>query len=276
MRCPPIDGSVNLLLNKYMGGPEAITLARSVHNWWSLAGVDTLVGETPADWLGKLRPPAATTTSAAPRETGLSKPTLIPSTAPQRAEAPAPPPPVHMPDDWDAFQAWLLSDAQVPGCEWDSRRLATSGKAGAPLMIISACPEIDEQAAGELFTGATGHLFKAMLAAIGLGRDQCYLASLAQTRPPGGRFDDEMRGRMTPLLWHHLKLARPQRLLLVGNEITAMAMQSNVASMRGKLRDINHDGVTVSAAAILHPALLLARPAMKAAAWDSLKHFKQG
>src|SRR3546814_16507122 len=45
---------------------------------------------------------------------------------------------------------------------------------------------------------------------------------------------------------------------------------------RGRLLDVNHDGGKVAAVAVASPAMLLARPAQKAAAWDSLKLFNRG
>ena len=111
----------------------------------------------------------------------------------------------------------------------------------------------------------------ALHTAIGLAREQCYLASLALTRPPGGRVDAGDLAALTPLLWHHLALARPDRLLLLGSDLTMLAAGTDLAAARGRLLNINHDGVTVTAAAIQHPLLLLDRPARKAAAWDSLK-----
>ena len=67
------------------------------------------------------------------------------------------------------------------------RSCAWGGEAGAPLMLLTAWPEIDDQRDGVLFSGPAGALLDAMLRAIGLTRDQCYVASLAVTRPPGGR-----------------------------------------------------------------------------------------
>src|SRR3546814_4171996 len=45
---------------------------------------------------------------------------------------------------------------------------------------------------------------------------------------------------------------------------------------RGRLLNINQDGVKMEAVAVAHPMMLLARPAQKAAAWDSLKLFNRG
>jgi DNA polymerase len=143
-------------------------------------------------------------------------------------------------------------------------------------MLLTAWPEIDDQRDQALFTGPPGQLLDAMLGAVGTTRADCYLASLAITRPPGGRIDERDAAELDRLLWHHLRLARPGRLLLIGSDIVRMAAKLQLADARGKLLDINQDGGKLEAVAVAHPAMLLARPAQKAAAWDSLKLFNRG
>ena len=252
-------------------------LAESYCDWWSLAGVDALVGESPAGWL---RPPLPAN-DAAPktkRAEMAEAPPPLPA-ALQRREAPETPAakgPVTFPGDWDAFHQWLAEGPDVPGSQWDARRVLPVGEAGAPLMLLAAWPEIDDQRDGTLFSGAAGALLDAMLHAIGTTRAQCYATGLAVTRPPGGRCDAADGAELERLLWHHLALARPPRLLLIGGEITRMATGRALADTRGQLLDLNADGSKVETVAIAHPAMLLARPVHKAAAWDSLKLISRG
>lgn len=261
-----------------MGGQKSVLLAESICDWWSLAGVDALVGETPAGWL--VAPPA---NDPAPKPRPViaaeAEPPPLPAALQRRAadeDVPAAKGPVAFPDDWDGFQSWLADHPDVPGSQWDARRVLPVGARGAPLMLLIAWPEIDDQRDGELFSGAAGKLLDAMLQAIGTTRADCYLASLAVTRPPGGRCDARDAGELERLLSHHLKLAGPGKLLLIGSDIVRMAANLALPDARGRLLDINHSGGRVTAAAIAHPAMLLARPAHKAAAWDSLKLFNRG
>ena len=255
-------------------------LAQSTCDWWSLAGLDALVGEEPAGWL--VLPPANDAAAAKPktRPSLAAEPELAPlpavlqrQEAPQVAEAKGP---VVFPDDWTEFQQWLATSADVPGSQWDARRVLPVGEVGAPLMLLTAWPEIDDQRDGTLFSGAAGKLLDAMLQAIGRARGDCYVASLAVTRPAGGRCDGEEAAELDRLLWHHLRLAKPGRLLLIGSDIVRMAAATALPDARGKLLNINQDGGKVEAVAVAHPAMLLARPAQKAAAWDSLKLFNWG
>ena len=261
-----------------MGGSYSALLAQSTCDWWSLAGVDALVGEQPAGWL--VTPPANDAAAPKPKRVVNAEPELPPLPAAlQRQETPEaaePKGPVVFPDDWTEFQNWLATADDVPGSQWDARRVLPAGEAGAPLMLLTAWPEIDDQRDGTLFAGPAGKLLDAMLQAIGMARGGCYVASLAVTRPAGGRCDGEEAAELDRLLWHHLRLAKPGRLLLIGSDIVRMAARLPLPDARGKLLDINQDGGKMEAVAVAHPTMLLARPAQKAAAWDSLKLFNRG
>lgn len=261
-----------------MGGSYSAQLAESISDWWSLAGVDALVGEQPTGWL--VTPAANDAAAAKPKRQAVVEPELPPlPSALRRQEVPQtaePKGPAVFPDDWNEFQSWLATGSDVPGSQWDARRVLPVGQAGAPLMLLTAWPEIDDQRNGTLFSGPTGKLLDAMLQAIGTARDNCYVASLAVTRPAGGRCDGEDADELDRLLWHHLRLAKPGRLLLIGSDIVRMATRTALPDARGRLLNINQDGGKVDAVAVAHPAMLLARPAQKAAAWDSLKLFNRG
>lgn len=253
-------------------------LAESTCDWWSLAGVDILVGEQPAGWL--VAPPANDPAAPRPKSVVSAEPELPPLPAvlqrQEKADVVEAKGPVVFPDDWNEFQQWLAASADVPGSQWDARRVLPVGDAGAPLMLLTAWPEIDDQRDGTLFVGPAGKLLDAMLQAIGMARSDCYVASLAVTRPAGGRCDGDEAAELDRLLWHHLQLAKPERLLLIGGDIVRMAAGLPLPDARGKLLNINQDGGKMEAVAVAHPAMLLARPAQKAAAWDSLKLFNRG
>lgn len=267
-----------------MGGHNNLLMAESYLDWWTLVGVDSLVDEMPAGWLHAPAPSAA---DAAANDNGSVKP-------PTRILAPEPPPlpdillkksddqhvapklPAIFPEEWDDFQHWLLHADDVPGSQWDGRRVLPLGQQGARFMLITAWPEMDEQRAGQAFFGDAGLLLDRMLQAIGLIREQVYIASLAITRPAGGRCDAQDLPEMQRLLRHHIRLCGPHNLICIGHDITQIMAGERLQALRGRLWQSEQDGRTIPAIAIPHPAIMLSRPALKAAAWDSLKRLTSG
>lgn len=221
--------------------------ALSVLGWWSDAGVDTAISEAPVDWL------------AAPRAAPDPKPA-----------APAPTVPL-LPETLETLRAWLAEGDDVPEANWGGPRLPPTGDPAAGLMIVADIPDRGDAEAGQVFSGDIGFLFDRMLAAIGRDRASVYLVPLASVRPPGGRIDAPSAARLAGIARHHIKLAAPKRLLLMGDAPSRALLGTDRRDARGKLRAFNHEGVSVDAVATFHPRFLLERPAAKAEAWKDLQ-----
>lgn len=269
-----------------MGGPIISSMAYSYFHWWSLAGVNALVGESPAGWLDA-RPvnKALSDASKALNDnapiTSASQPApdIAPIALPEILQKKSTPTnktanePAIFPTEWQAFQQWLASADNVPGNHWDGTRVLPVGQPGAKLMVIAAWPEPECQQSGAIYCGDMGVLLDRMLRAIGLARDDCYLATMAITRPAGGRCSARDLPELERLLRHHIHLAQPQHILLLGPDITRIMTQHSLTAARGKILEIPINDGNIAAVAVPHPAILLNRPAQKAAAWDSLKLF---
>lgn len=212
--------------------------------WWREAGVDTLVAETPFDWLSRAEPVAG----PAVHETA---PTPFPATL-------------------DAFTAWLAAGDDVPEALWGSSRIGPVGDPASNLMIVADVPEPADAAAGQLYAGEIGRLFDRMLAAIGRDRASVYLVPLASIRPPGGIIDAVARDRLVEIMRHHIALAAPKRLLLMGNAPSRALIGMDLRDARGGIRKVNHARGTVDAVATYPPRFLFERPVAKAEAWKDL------
>lgn len=261
-----------------MGGHNNLVTADSYLSWWTLAGVESLVGETPAGWLEAPPPVNDNMQKKRMAEQAPVEPPPLPEILLKKAPLPdhQAKGPVVFPESWNAFHQWLASSPDVPGLQWDDRRVLPQGDPNAKLMLVTAWPEMDDQRAGALFCGEPGRLLDNMLKAIGLTRDNIYLASLAITRPAGGRCQPEDLPDLERLFHHHLRLAAPQRLLLIGSDITGILTGQRLQAARGRLLNVGEASSSLPVAAVPHPAIMLSRPAQKSAAWDSLKLFNQG
>jgi len=172
--------------------------------------------------------------------------------------------------DWPAL---IYRVAQCSACELHAGRRQTVfgvGDSSANLMVIGEAPGAEEDRRGEPFVGRAGQLLNAMLLAIGLQRDQVYIANILKCRPPGNRDprpDEALK--CEPFLLRQVALVRPKVILAVG-KIAAQNLlksQETVGRMRGKAFHFESVPVVVS----YHPAYLLRSPDQKAKAWQDLQ-----
>ena len=148
------------------------------------------------------------------------------------------------------------------------------GNPGARVMIIGEVPGRDEDRMGVPFVGFAGQLLDKMLASISLDRVSTYLTNILPWRPPGNRTPtDEEIAMLTPWLFRHVQLAKPDFILLLGGAAAKLIFgsQDGILKLRGKWRDTDFgDGVSRPTLASLHPTYLLRSPAQKRLAFEDL------
>jgi DNA polymerase len=225
--------------------------AASALDWWHEAGVDVVVGEEGFAWLE----------SAAQQ--------LAARQAPRPAAAPAVVPAGDtLPNEAAAFAAWRIGET-APEARWGGGAIAASGPADAAVMVFVDCPERDDREI--LMDGAVGRLFDRMLAAIGRSRADTALASVCVRRPTTGRVPRDVEARLGEIARHHVALAAPKRLLVMGDAASRAILAMNVADARGRFHTLNHkNGTVTQVVASHHPRFLLDRPTAKAEAWKDL------
>jgi DNA polymerase len=208
--------------------------------------VDALVEDEPRDWLARMPASAPATVAAVPAAPGF-------------------------PDDLAAFRAWLLTDPSVPGAP--QIRIDSSGAATDGTVIVVDMPEASDRASGTLLSGDAGALFDRMLAAMKLERAGIYLVPFAPARPASGRISGDDGAVLTGLLRHHLDLAKPRRLLLLGDAPTRALTGLSLAKARGTAHPLSIGGSDVPAIASFHPRFVLERPDYRKPAWADLQLF---
>src|SRR3546814_16074167 len=109
-----------------MGGRNSALRAESYCDWWSLAGVDALVGEEPAGWL-KL--PVANDPKPKPKIVTENEPPPLPAALQRQAPVAAPTPtgPVTFPDEWTDLHTWLEEHHHIPRTPRDAPRVQPPG-----------------------------------------------------------------------------------------------------------------------------------------------------
>ncbi len=260
-----------------MGRPISTTeldAARSTLDWWLTAGVDTLIEETPRDWLIKPFSPTLTSSQRMLGSQGLTVPQLqtpeMPATAGVTVSSSG-----ALPGDLEALRHLYETQSDLPFAGSGTTRVLPTGNPASGLMMLADMPTGDDAAAGVIFSGDAGLLFDRMLAAIGRDRASIYLATLSCLAAPGGRLDAATADDCGALARHHLRLAGPTRVLLLGEAATRVMTGLSLPAARGRVHAIDLGGDAgeqrVNAVATYHPRYLLTRPAAKAGAWSDLQ-----
>lgn len=204
-----------------------------------------------------------------------------PAPAPGKADEPVPEAPT--PDvfaassdvaglDWPALEA-RVSDCRL--CDLHSSRTQTVfgvGNRNADWLIIGEAPGHDEDQQGEPFVGRAGQLLNAMLQAVGLQREQVYIANILKCRPPNNRDPKpEEVVCCEPYLLRQIELIRPRLILAVGR-IAAQNLlntQTPIGKLRGEVHRFRDTGIPLIAT--YHPAYLLRSPLEKRKSWQDLQ-----
>ncbi|MDZ7587759.1 MAG: hypothetical protein U5J78_00795 [Parasphingorhabdus sp.] len=222
----------------------------SLTDWWTLAGVDGALADEPQNWLKAKEPPPP------------------PSATPKASAIASTPAPQIYPDSLDAFLEWLRDDRNLTEATPGQRVFQPIGAVGQPLMIVTVMPESD---ATGLFRKDAQILFERMVSAAGFALEECYFNSLSLTPQLGGEVPVPMLEPLTRRLAHHINLAQPQRLLLLGDQLARQFFDTDLLTARKGQHKINHLHTNMEAIASFHPRVLLSRPEYKADAWQDLQ-----
>ncbi len=144
------------------------------------------------------------------------------------------------------------------------------GNPAARLMFVGEGPGADEDAQGLPFVGRAGQLLNNMIAAMGLKREECYIANIVKCRPPGNRTPEpEEANTCSPFLFRQIDVVRPQVLVALGATAATylLGARQPLAGLRGRIHAFRGMSLIVT----YHPAFLLRDPRQKKEAWADLQ-----
>ncbi|MCS6803870.1 MAG: uracil-DNA glycosylase [Acidobacteriota bacterium] len=144
------------------------------------------------------------------------------------------------------------------------------GNPRAELMFIGEGPGADEDATGRPFVGRAGQLLDRMIEAIGMKREDCYIANIVKCRPPGNREPepDEV-ATCEPFLYRQIAVIKPRLVVALGATAatTLLGKKIPISKIRGQFLEFRGTKLLPT----FHPAFLLRSPGMKKEAWEDLK-----
>ncbi len=159
------------------------------------------------------------------------------------------------------------------------------GNPDAELMFVGEGPGADEDEQGEPFVGRAGQLLNNMIAAMGLKREQVYIANVVKCRPPGNRTPERDEcDTCSPFLMRQIAVIKPKVIVALGAVAakTLLGVNDSMINLRGRFyefspmlpknapeRDPSWEGSKL--AVTYHPAYLLRDPRQKKEAWRDLQ-----
>ncbi|PPD05699.1 MAG: uracil-DNA glycosylase [Methylobacter sp.] len=176
----------------------------------------------------------------------------------------------------DSSTVWAQLQSEVAQCQrcglCQSRKNTVfgAGNQQADWMLIGEAPGQSEDEQGLPFVGNAGLLLTEMLRAIGLSREQVFIANILKCRPPGNR-DPKLEeiAACQDYLQRQIGLVQPKIILAVGRIAAQTLLNSDqpLARLRGKVHELDAIPLIV----VYHPAYLLRSLIEKRKAWQDLQ-----
>jgi DNA polymerase len=156
------------------------------------------------------------------------------------------------------------------------------GNPRADLMFVGEGPGADEDTQGEPFVGRAGQLLNNMIKAMGIRREDVYIANVVKCRPPGNRTPErDETETCSPFLMRQIAVVKPKVVVALGAVAAKnlLAMNASMMELRGRFYDFTPVGARSSdpswqgtkLAVTYHPAFLLRDPRQKGEAWKDLQ-----
>jgi uracil-DNA glycosylase family 4 len=156
------------------------------------------------------------------------------------------------------------------------------GNPRTDLMFVGEGPGADEDAQGEPFVGRAGQLLNNMIKAMGLRREEVYIANVVKCRPPGNRTPERDEcDTCSPFLMRQIAVIKPKVIVALGavSAKNLLAINSPMSELRGRFYDFMPAGARsgdpswqgAKLAVTYHPAFLLRDPRQKGEAWKDLQ-----
>ncbi len=173
--------------------------------------------------------------------------------------------------DWEALRARVQVCTQCELHQGRTQAVFGVGNRNATWMVIGEGPGVDEDRLGEPFVGRAGQLLNNMLLAIGLPREQVYIANIVKCRPPQNRDPrPEEAASCAAYLARQIALVQPQIIVAVGRVAAQNLLNTELSVGRLRGQRFSYDQSEIPVIVTYHPAYLLRSPKEKRRAWQDL------
>lgn len=150
------------------------------------------------------------------------------------------------------------------------------GNTQSDWFIIGEAPGSEEDVKGEPFVGRAGQLLNSMLLAMGLPRNEIFIANILKCRPPNNRDPktDEVDA-CRKYLKRQLELIKPKIILALGRIAAQNLLKSDIPIGKMRGNSYLYPNSNLPVVVTYHPAYLLRSPREKRKVWGDLKFAMQ-
>jgi uracil-DNA glycosylase len=144
------------------------------------------------------------------------------------------------------------------------------GNPNADLMFVGEAPGRDEDVQGIPFVGRAGQKLTQIIEAIGLTREDVYIANVIKCRPPENRNPepDEVES-CEPFLFRQVDTIKPKVIVALGTFAAKSLLKTNESISRLRGRVYEYRGARL--VPTFHPAFLLRNPSCRREVWEDMK-----
>lgn len=154
-------------------------------------------------------------------------------------------------------------DRECPHCTIATAHTRTvfgEGNPDAALLFVGEAPGETEDQLGRPFVGKAGQKLDEMIRALGLAREDVYIANVLKSRPPGNRtpLQDEV-DKCGPYLMEQIRIIDPRVIVTLGGPATKLLLRTElgITRLRGVWAELDLGGRSVPVMPTFHPAYLL-------------------
>ena len=175
--------------------------------------------------------------------------------------------------DWGLLRETVLRCRQCDLHQTRTQAVFGVGNQRAQWMVVGEAPGADEDKQGEPFVGRAGQLLNNMLYAIGLKRDEVYIANVLKCRPPNNRDPKpEEVACCEGYLKRQVALIKPKIILAVGRIAAHNLLKTDTSLTKLRNKTFYYGDTETPLVVTYHPAYLLRSPGEKRKAWQDLQY----
>ncbi|TDT45642.1 uracil-DNA glycosylase [Fonticella tunisiensis] len=174
----------------------------------------------------------------------------------------------------DELNNYVLSCKRCGLCRNRTNTVFGEGNVNAKIMFIGEGPGEEEDRTGRPFVGRAGKLLTKMIEAIGLKREEVYIANIVKCRPPNNRvpFEDEAE-KCIVYLRKQVAIIRPKILICLGATASKYIIDRNIKITRDRGKWYKKGNFYILPT--FHPSALLRDESKKRYAWEDFKKIRE-